>query len=105
MRDGAFVSQVPTVVSRVSSPPEPWCYKEFLAAQSSSSVPIKYTLPGPMTIMDGCYNRHYEDSRELAADIIRTRPTPAAQVTSKHGRYSRSYSASSSVYERKSSFF
>jgi len=70
MRDGAFVSQVPTVVSRVSSPPEPWCYKEFLAAQSSSSVPIKYTLPGPMTIMDGCYNRHYEDPRQLAKDII-----------------------------------
>ena len=70
MRDGAFVSSVPTVVSRVSSSPAPWCYKEFLAAQSSSSVPVKFTLPGPMTIMDGCYNRHYEDSRELAADII-----------------------------------
>ena len=70
MRDGAFVSQVPTVVSRVSSPPEPWCYKEFLAAQATSSVPVKYTLPGPMTIMDGCYNKHYEDKRELAGDII-----------------------------------
>ena len=70
MRDGAFVSSVPTVVSAVRSPASPWCYREYLAAQASSSVPVKYTLPGPMTIMDGCYNRHYEDSRDLAADII-----------------------------------
>ena len=70
MRDGAFVSSVPTVVREVRSPASPWCYKEYLAAQALSSVPVKYTLPGPMTIMDGCYNRHYEDPRALAADII-----------------------------------
>ena len=70
MRDGAFVSSVPTVVREVRSPPSPWCYKEYLAAQALSSVPVKYTLPGPMTIMDGCYNRHYQDTRDLAADII-----------------------------------
>ena len=70
MRDGAFVSSVPTVVREVRSPPSPWCYKEYLAAQALSSVPVKYTLPGPMTIMDGCYNRHYKDTRDLAADII-----------------------------------
>ena len=71
MRDGAFVSQVPTVVGPVSvsflsnldllnknqGPPEPWCYKEYLRAQSASPVPVKYTLPGPMTLMDGSFNR------------------------------------------------
>ena len=71
MRDGAFVSQVPTVNGPVSvsflsnldllnksqGPPEPWCYKEYLRAQSASPVPVKYTLPGPMTLMDGSFNR------------------------------------------------
>ena len=71
MRDGAFVSQVPTVVSNVISSPYPWCYKEFLRAQAVSPVPVKYTLPGPMTIMDGSYNCHYDGQRELAMDLVR----------------------------------
>merc|ERR1712215_315278 len=71
MRSGAFVSQVPTVVAQVTSSPAPWCYKEYLRAQSVSSVPIKYTLPGPMTIMDGTYNAHYEDHRQLAMDLVK----------------------------------
>ena len=71
MRDGAFVSQVPTVVSKVVSSPAPWCYKEYLRAQAVSTIPVKYTLPGPMTIMDGSYNGHYEDQRELAMDLVR----------------------------------
>jgi len=62
MRDGAFVSQVPTVNGPVSGPPEPWCYKEYLRAQSASPVPVKYTLPGPMTLMDGSFNRHYSEN-------------------------------------------
>jgi len=70
MRDGAFVSQVPTVMSKVTATPAPWCYKEYLRAQSVSSVPVKYTLPGPMTIMDGSYNGLYKDQRELAKDLV-----------------------------------
>ena len=38
-------------------PPEPWCYKEYLRAQAKSPVPVKYTLPGPMTLMDGSFNK------------------------------------------------
>merc|ERR1712130_1089365 len=55
-------SQVPTVAGPVSGPPEPWCYKEYLRAQSASPVPVKYTLPGPMTLMDGSFNRHYSEN-------------------------------------------
>jgi len=71
MREGAFVSQVPTVVSKLTASPEPWCYKEYLRAQSVSPVPVKYTLPGPMTIMDGSYNALYQDEREMAKDLIK----------------------------------
>ena len=71
MREGAFVSQVPTVVSKVTPTPEPWCYKEYLRAQAVSQVPVKYTLPGPMTIMDGSYNGYYKDQRELAKDLVK----------------------------------
>jgi len=71
MRDGAFVSQVPTVVSNVTPTSEPWCYKEYLRAQKGSKVPVKYTLPGPMTIMDGSYNGHYADQRDLAKDLVK----------------------------------
>jgi len=73
MRDGAFVSQVPSVVSRVEAPPSPWCYKEFLRAKSfcPPGTEVKYTLPGPMTMMDGTFNRFYQDERELIKDIIR----------------------------------
>ena len=71
MRDGAFVSQVPTVVSQVTPTSEPWCYKEYLRAQKGSKVPVKYTLPGPMTIMDGSYNGHYADQRDLAKDLVK----------------------------------
>ena len=44
--------------------------QEFLAAQAVSKVPVRYTLPGPMTMMDGCYNAHYSDSNHLAADLV-----------------------------------
>ena len=82
MRDGAFITQVPSVVGRVVPPPSPWCYKEFLRARAScpQGTQLKYTLPGPMTIMDGTYNRHYQVIRHaklylhlVSILILRTR--------------------------------
>merc|ERR1719431_343375 len=73
MRDGAFISQVPTVVERVTGSLSPWCYEEFLRAKEACppGTTIKYTLPGPMTMMDGSYNHFYKDQREMARDVVR----------------------------------
>merc|ERR1719433_1867837 len=45
------------------------CAEEWKKTQNVSPVPVKYTLPGPMTIMGSTANLHYEDTKELANDL------------------------------------
>ena len=65
MRAGEFVSRVPTVVSRLLGQPAPYYYEQFLRSQSGTFI-----LPGPMTIVDGCYNGYYDVPGDMTKDIV-----------------------------------
>jgi len=66
MRGGALVSPAPTIVSRLSGPATPWCFTEFLRLGQPT-----FLIPGPMTIMDGCYNGFYNSNQDMVADVVR----------------------------------
>jgi 5-methyltetrahydropteroyltriglutamate--homocysteine methyltransferase len=68
-RNGAFTAQVPTIRAKVAWRGPMSCAEEWKKAQGVSSVPVKYTLPGPMTIMGSTANIHYKDDKELASDL------------------------------------
>nr|UKS50404.1 B12-independent methionine synthase 2 isoform 2 [Karenia mikimotoi] len=70
-RNGAFTAQVPTINAEGKWRGPMSCADEWKKAQAVSSVPVKYTLPGPMTIMGSTANSHYKDDRHLATDLAK----------------------------------
>jgi len=50
----------------------PSCWREWRRAAdlAGSRAVVKFTVPGPMTLMDGMVNLHYEDEAALATDLI-----------------------------------
>eukprot|EP00929_Paragymnodinium_shiwhaense_P008537 TRINITY_DN1124_c0_g1_i1.p2 TRINITY_DN1124_c0_g1~~TRINITY_DN1124_c0_g1_i1.p2 ORF type:complete len:395 (+),score=121.00 TRINITY_DN1124_c0_g1_i1:439-1623(+) len=75
-RNGAFTANVPTIVGPIKWGGGMSCAEEWKKSQEVSPVPVKYTLPGPMTIMGSTANAHYKDDAQLARDL--------AQVVNKH---------------------
>ena len=51
-RNGACKADVPTVRGKlgVRAGDVGWCAQEWKKAQRLTSTPVKYTLPGPMTV-------------------------------------------------------
>merc|ERR1719337_479288 len=45
------------------------CAEEWKKSQAVSPVPVKYTLPGPMTIMGSTADGYYKDEKKLAYDL------------------------------------
>jgi len=68
-RNGAFTANVPTINAPVKWRGPMSCAEEWKKAQALSKVPVKYTLPGPMTIMGSTANSFYKDDKELANDL------------------------------------
>ena len=73
-RNGACVLKLPTVVSEVyckeSVPGLLSPEAEWRIAQDMSSKPVKFTLPGPMTIADTIVNKFYKNDRELQEKLV-----------------------------------
>ena len=65
-RDGAITTDVPRIVGDVT-PREnkPWVWKEWKASQDLSKLPMKITLPGPMTIINSTEDQFYGDEKAL----------------------------------------
>jgi len=68
-RNGSYITQLPTVRSKVSWRGPLDVVAEWQKAQAMSNLSVKYTLPGPMTIMGTLCNQFYVDEKELAADL------------------------------------
>ena len=63
-----YEASVPTVVGPVSRPRSVFVEDaKFLRAQTNK--PIKWALPGPMTIVDTLYDDHYKDKQTLAFEF------------------------------------
>jgi len=68
-RNGAFTAAVPTIRADVKWRGPLSCAEEWKKSQAVSPVPVKYTLPGPMTIMGSTANAYYKDDKKLAQDL------------------------------------
>jgi 5-methyltetrahydropteroyltriglutamate--homocysteine methyltransferase len=69
LRDGAYETDLPAIRGPVRHSGRPYGPHDYLAAQKVSPVPVKFTLPGPLTIMDTTADCFYGDRRRLNADL------------------------------------
>lgn len=72
LRDGAYETDLPAIRAAVSHDEAPYSPHDFRASQSVSRKPVKFTLPGPLTIMDTTADCYYQDRPRLARDLETT---------------------------------
>lgn len=73
MRSGAYTTLVPAVRERLRlSSQGPRSAMEWIRARDvcQDREALKFTLPGPMTLMDGVVNLAYEKETDLAKDLV-----------------------------------
>ncbi len=68
IRGDRYVAEVPTVVGPVRRPASVHA-EEAAFARASTTRRLKWTLPGPMTIVDTVADAHYGDRARLALDV------------------------------------
>jgi len=68
VRSGAFVADLPTITGPVSLT-KTLLHRDYKIAQSFSDMPVKITVPGPMTITDSIADGYYNDDKKLGADL------------------------------------
>ena len=74
MRSGAYSTMVPAVRGPVALKESgPRCWREWQRAANIAGdrAVVKYTVPGPMTMMDGMVNLQYKEDTLLAEDLIK----------------------------------
>ncbi|XP_068708695.1 5-methyltetrahydropteroyltriglutamate--homocysteine methyltransferase-like isoform X3 [Montipora foliosa] len=74
-RDEGVTTDVPRVIGEVTvKEREPWVWKEWKMSQGLSTLPVKMTLPGPMTIINSIEDQFYGDEKvfgSILAKIIK----------------------------------
>ena len=68
IRGNRYVAEVPTVVGPVRRPAAVHAV-EATFARAATSRRLKWTLPGPMTLVDTVADAHYGDRAQLALDV------------------------------------
>ena len=66
-RDGACITDVPRITGEVTPrESEAWVWKEWKVSQDLiSTLPMKITIPGPMTIINSTEDQYYNDDKAL----------------------------------------
>ncbi len=72
LRDGAYATDLPAIRGRIVHSGRSYGAHDYKAAQRLSSRPVKFTLPGPLTIMDTNADCFYDDRPRLNADLAET---------------------------------
>ena len=67
--DGAYAADLPAIRQAIRQENAPYSPHDFTVSQAVSPRPIKFTRPGPVTIMDTTADCCYHDRRRLAADL------------------------------------
>ncbi len=68
MRGGSWKARVPTIEGPIA-PGAPFLADDWRIAQAVTGVPVKITVPGPMTIADSTADAFYGDRRRLGAAL------------------------------------
>ena len=72
IRDDAATILLPQIVGEVSAQEnEGWVWKEWKSSQVLSKLPVKITLPGPMTIAHTVVDQYYKDQKVLGAVLTK----------------------------------
>jgi len=73
VRNNAYTAVVPTVTGEVSWRGGLDCAEEWKKAQACAPAgcDVKYTLPGPMTLVGSVFDAHYKDDVRLAGDLAK----------------------------------
>jgi len=69
IRNGACSVELPAVRGKVTWRGPLDVASEWRKAQEVSSAPVKYTLPGPLTMIGTLHNEHYNNEEALATDL------------------------------------
>ncbi len=72
LRDGAYETDLPAIREDVRHGGTAYSVHDWQAAQALTDGPVKFTLPGPMTVMDTTADCHYHDRPRLNRDIAET---------------------------------
>jgi len=72
LRDGAYETDLPAIRSEVLHTGCNYSSHDYLASQDVSARPVKFTLPGPLTIMDTTADCFYGDRPKLNAALAAT---------------------------------
>ena len=71
-RDGAYDSHLPAIRKKIEHTNVGYAAFDYISSQKVSPVPIKFTLPGPLTIMDTTADCYYGDRPKLNRDLADT---------------------------------
>ena len=72
LRDGAYETNLPAIRSKISHSGNFYSAQEFSFNQSVTDKPVKFTIPGPLTIMDTSADCFYNDRIKLNYDLAET---------------------------------
>ena len=72
LRDGAYETDLPAIRSKVLHSGRNYSSHDYVASQGVSTRPVKFTLPGPLTIMDTTADCYYGDRPKLNAALAAT---------------------------------
>jgi len=67
LRDGAYETDLPAIRSKIKHSGANYSVHDYLASQALTLRNIKFTLPGPLTIMDTTADCYYDDRPKLNA--------------------------------------
>ena len=65
LRDGAYETELPAIRSKIMHPGKNYSVHDFIVSQALTPSQIKFTLPGPLTIMDTTADYFYDDRPKL----------------------------------------
>lgn len=69
IRNGNFKYRAPMITSPIKHPGKSILANEWKMSQKMSSVPVKITIPGPMTILDTVYNDYYVNEEDAGLSL------------------------------------
>ncbi len=72
LRDGAYETDLPAIRGNVSHDGPAYSPHDFMASQELSAREMKFTIPGPLTIMDTTADCYYNDRTRLTTDLATT---------------------------------
>ena len=72
LRDGAYETNLPAIRRLVKHEGRGYAAHDYIASQNVSSAPVKFTLPGPLTIMDTTVDCFYNDRPRLNRELADT---------------------------------